>query len=249
MTTPTIVKTRGSELWLGTKADNHLTDSYTQVPGSVTWQGNVGPQWSEMDVTELTHTDAQIEKNLRNLGRLTFTGNLHQEVASGSVAGLVALEAAANDGVPGNYNIMLVKSNGRRKYLKVGVFQFQETYGSGGNVNGFTCLVIVRAVPGETAPDGLAVPENVVLPAIAGLPVDGETFHGWEGLWAGAVAHFSYQYQVDDDGWENIDAATAKQWLVSGVTGKQVRLGVTATNAAGSATAYSAPTAEVASAD
>ena len=241
-------KTRGTQLWIGTQAADHLTDTYQQVPGSVQIQGQIGPAWGEMNTTELGDVDDQIDKATRNRGRLTFVGNYRENDLTGGAPGLVALEAAADHDTVVPYNVMLVKSNGRRKYLKCGIQSFQHTFGSGNNMLGYTSLCIVKAAPPEQPPAVVAAPTNTVLPGISGLAVEGGTAIALPGIWTGNPA-FGYQWQRDDEGWEDIVGAVNPNYeFVEADVGHQVRYGLTGTNAGGSLTVYSAPTAIVAEA-
>lgn len=235
----TKVKTRGTELWIGTQAADPVTDTYTQVPGTVQIQGAVGTQWSEQDTTELTDTDVQIDKGSRNRGRLTFVGNFHEDVDTGADPGLAAFKAAADHDSVVPYNIMLKKSNGRRGVMKVSVHQFQHTFGGQQNVIGFTSLVIAKAALIDLGAAPLAAPVNLRLPAIAGLLVDGGILTAVEGLWTGEGA-LTRRWQVDDSGWVDIDGATGLTH--EAVEGESYRIAETSTNGIGSTTAYSAPT-------
>lgn len=86
---------------------------------------------------------------------------------------------------------------------------------------------------------GDAVPVNTVLPVIItdGSPAIGETLGSFPGVWSGTP---TFAYQWKDDG-VAISGATASTYLVvSGDTGDAITLTITATNAAGSASATSA---------
>lgn len=234
------VKSRGTVLHIGTKAVNHASDSYTEVPGTVTIAGTVGTKWSEIDVTELVDTEKQTMKGVLDRGRYTFTGNIHESVLSGLDAGLAALQAAADDDDDDTpYNIKLVKSNGRVKFLKVHLFEYNESINGQNNVHGFTCLAIVQAAPVQTAP---SVPTNTVLPAISGSAAVGQVLTALEGVWTG---HPSFTYQWKRDG-VNIGAATAKTYtVVEADEGAAITVTVTGTNTAGTASATSGPTVDV----
>lgn len=94
-----------------------------------------------------------------------------------------------------------------------------------------------------------AAPTNTVLPAISGTVEDGATLTAFEGVWTGSPA-FTYQWQQDTAGngtFANITGATAKTLpLVTGYVGNAIRVVVTGTNTAGSASATSAATVVVA---
>ncbi|HEX8742497.1 MAG TPA: hypothetical protein VF712_05140 [Thermoleophilaceae bacterium] len=100
------------------------------------------------------------------------------------------------------------------------------------------------ATSSPTATVAANAPANTVLPAVAGTYRDGSTLNSNAGTWTGTPT-ITYARQ-----WKRCDAAGANCVDVAGATGssyelsaadvgKRVRLAVTATNAAGSATALS----------
>lgn len=90
-----------------------------------------------------------------------------------------------------------------------------------------------------------AAPTNTTLPAISGIAQVGETLTALEGVWTGAPT-FTYAWQEDDGGWANISGATARTYdPVVGSVGNPLRVIVTGTNSEGSASATSAPTADL----
>ena len=100
-------------------------------------------------------------------------------------------------------------------------------------------------VTGSVVSTPAAAPTNTVLPAVSGVAQEGETLTALEGVWTGAPS-FTYQWQEDDSGWGNIAGATGKTYVpVVGNVGNALRVIVTGTNAAGSASATSQPTADV----
>jgi hypothetical protein len=93
------------------------------------------------------------------------------------------------------------------------------------------------------------VPRNTVLPAIVGRPVDGAVLTAAEGVWSGTPP-FTYGYQwmrcFYGGNCTTISDATGSTYtLVSADVGAQVIVVVTATNAGGSASAYSDHTGTV----
>lgn len=97
-------------------------------------------------------------------------------------------------------------------------------------------------VSGSTVAEPAAAPVNSVPPAVAGLAKVGEPLTAWEGVWS-VAATYTYQWKVDGT---NKAGATARTYTpVVGDVGKPVTVEVTATNAAGSATETSQPTADV----
>jgi hypothetical protein len=101
-----------------------------------------------------------------------------------------------------------------------------------------TAVVSVAGAPVPTA-----------APTISGTAQQGQTLEASPGAWTGNPTSFTYQWQRCDAAGAacaDIVAATASSYGVSAAdAGKRLRVGVTATNATGAATAYSAPTAVV----
>jgi hypothetical protein len=102
--------------------------------------------------------------------------------------------------------------------------------------------VVLRA--NETA----AAPVNTVEPTLSGTSTETFQMSCTTGTWTGnPTPTFTYQWQRDTPDeplvtWENISGATASTYtLTASETLLNVRCGVTATNSAGSATAYSDP--------
>lgn len=98
------------------------------------------------------------------------------------------------------------------------------------------------------APTNSAVPTITTADAVLEV---GSEMTSTDGTWAGTPAPtYAYQWEVSDDGstgWTSISGATSSSYtLTSSEGGKYVRLAVTATNTAGTATAYSAASAFVA---
>ena len=89
---------------------------------------------------------------------------------------------------------------------------------------------------------GESVPVNTVLPSIAGIAQEGEPLVVIVGEWSGTPV-FTYQWK---NAGVNISGATSATYTpVAGDVGDALSVIVTATNAAGSATATSAVTATV----
>jgi hypothetical protein len=92
-----------------------------------------------------------------------------------------------------------------------------------------------------------AAPTNTTLPAISGVAQEGSVVTAFEGVWTAAPT-FGFQWQEFISAvWTNIAGATAKTLTVPGgsTIGRPLRVVVTGTNAAGSATANSVQTADV----
>jgi len=94
-----------------------------------------------------------------------------------------------------------------------------------------------------------AGPTNTALPTILGTPQVGQTLTATTGTWAGNPTGFGFQWQrCNSSGNEcaAIPSQTAGTYVVSAAdVGSTLRVSVTATNATGSTTAVSAPTAPV----
>lgn len=106
----------------------------------------------------------------------------------------------------------------------------------------------------ESAPTGVvsaAAPVSVGIPSISGVPEVGQTLTGRQGTWTGTPAiEYAWQWRRCDAsgaGCADIPDATGPSYQLSPEDeAKALRLRVTATNAAGSASADSDPTAAVA---
>lgn len=90
-----------------------------------------------------------------------------------------------------------------------------------------------------------SAPVNEVLPAISGVAQVGQVLTAWPGSWSPS-GDLSYQWQINDGGWENIAGATGQTYTpVVGQIGDPLRVIVTATNSTGSTSAISGETAAV----
>jgi hypothetical protein len=103
-------------------------------------------------------------------------------------------------------------------------------------------------VTGSYGVSTASAPANTTLPAVAGVAQEGQVVTALEGVWTNAPTSFAYQWQeLISAVWTNIAGATAKTLTVPGssTVGRPIRVQVTATNSAGSATASSAQTPAV----
>lgn len=99
----------------------------------------------------------------------------------------------------------------------------------------------------EAVSGALSAPVNALLPSISGIAEDGNVLTALEGNWSNDPTGFTYKWQEDDGGWADIAGATGKTYTVAtAVVGNPLRVIVTAINGAGSTSATSAPTADVA---
>lgn len=114
------------------------------------------------------------------------------------------------------------------------------------NVEVFTLALEQQEIIVNAA--ALVAPANVVLPAISGLAdASGSILTAYVGTWNNYPASYAYQWQRDVAGngvWSNIGGATNQTYdpVDPADVGNALRVGVTATNAAGSTQAFSAPT-------
>ena len=100
----------------------------------------------------------------------------------------------------------------------------------------------------ETAPITVLAPSNTVLPAITGTPKRFRTLTASPGTWRGSPPlSFAYQWQrCKGSSCTNVEFATDSTYSVDETdSGTKLRVLVTASNAAGSASSASAPTARV----
>jgi hypothetical protein len=110
-------------------------------------------------------------------------------------------------------------------------------------------LGAVFGQPGSSDAAAAAAPSNTGTPTISGTPQEGQTLTASDGTWTGSPTSFAYAWSRCDQNGDScaaIAGATAKTYTaVSADVGKTLRVAVTATNAEGSATATSAPSAVV----
>ena len=100
------------------------------------------------------------------------------------------------------------------------------------------------AIPSST----VTKPANTAAPAITGTTVAGQTLGASNGSWSGSPTSFAYQWQRCDAtgaACANLGAANQSYVVQPADIGQTLRVVVTASNAAGSASATSAPTAPV----
>jgi hypothetical protein len=111
---------------------------------------------------------------------------------------------------------------------------------------------VLSAAVGSSSTPIVSAPTNTSPPAISGAAQDGQTLAGSSGSWSGSPASYAYQWQrCDSSGAACVAIAGASSFTYAVQTadvGTVLRLAVTASNTAGSATAVSAQTAIVASA-
>jgi hypothetical protein len=134
----------------------------------------------------------------------------------------------------------------------------QTTHTVGGVMNGVEYSVRVRALNGvngswaylsaPAVPRG--IPQNTVVPAIAGTPQFGAVLSASQGTWdtnGAEVESVTYRWQHSRDGqtWADIPRATAANYTVGLYVGSQLRVMVSAVNEAGSQSAPSVATSTI----
>jgi hypothetical protein len=113
-----------------------------------------------------------------------------------------------------------------------------------------SALTALAALAGLADAQSAIAPTNTTPPTISGTPRDGETLTAGEGTWTGDLPMtFAYQWQRCDANGLNcgdLAGATARTYDVqTSDVGRRLRVRVTATNATGSSSATSQPTAAV----
>jgi hypothetical protein len=100
----------------------------------------------------------------------------------------------------------------------------------------------------EVLAPNVAAPTNVTLPVISGSPSPGLTLTATPGAWTGSPTSYAYQWQRCSPGCVDIGGATTSAYvLTASDLGATIQVRVTATNASGSASATSNPTATISS--
>jgi hypothetical protein len=103
-------------------------------------------------------------------------------------------------------------------------------------------------VASDTPPPPVAL-TNTVLPSVSGSAVEGEKLSASDGTWTGNPMSYAYQWEDCNtlgESCSNISGATASSYtLAASDVGGTMRVAVSASNAGGSASATSAPTAAV----
>lgn len=154
------------------------------------------------------------------------------------------LEELKADGPSGVVAMRITYPNG----VTVTFDAFVASYTKGVPVDDRMTATAGFKVTGAIVIDAAAAPTNTVLPAISGTVQEDETLTAWEGVWTGSPS-FTYQWEEDDSGWTAISGATGKTFTpATANVGNPLRVVVTGTNSAGSASATSAATVDVAGA-
>lgn len=177
--------------------------------------------------------------------------NRRREFIAGlSDPGSASFEMNFVPGSPSDLKIQEIRGTGEQVLCRI-TFPNAVTWTFSGQVESYEPAIpnedkltasVSFKVSGSTVATPAAAPANAVPPAVAGLAKVGQVLTAWEGQWS-VAATYTYQWKVDGT---NKAGATAKTYTpVVGDVGKPVTVEVTATNAAGTATAASQPTADV----
>lgn len=114
---------------------------------------------------------------------------------------------------------------------------------------GFTNLTTTTKWGGTATPATPAAPSIQSAPRITGEPQTGVALDATDGAWANTPTSISHRWQSSVDGgssWADIDGATSSQYIpAANMVGRHLRVAVTATNGAGTSTAYSSRTTAV----
>lgn len=129
-----------------------------------------------------------------------------------------------------------------------------QTHGLGSSDVGTTLRVVVTATNSfgstlatseATGAVQAAPPVNTTAPSLSGSAEEGSTLEASPGSWSGTPGSYTYQWQACDQsgsGCADISGATGSSYRLAGAdVGDTVRVLVTSTNSAGSATAASVP--------
>ncbi|WP_421505504.1 MULTISPECIES: phage tail tube protein [Brucella] len=153
-------------------------------------------------------------------------------------------------GSPSDLLISEIKTAGERVRCRI-TFPNGVTWKFSGWISGYEPAVptddkmtatVTWRVTGPTISTPAAAPVNVTLPAIAGVAQVGVILTAWAGEWSGSPG-LTYQWKAAGT---NIAGGTSRTYTpIVGDVGKEITVTVTGTNAAGTASATSAPTADV----
>jgi hypothetical protein len=123
---------------------------------------------------------------------------------------------------------------------------------TGTTTSATTTTTTTTTPPPTTTTSTTAAPANTSPPTVSGTAQDGQTLTSGTGSWSGSPTSYGYQWQRCDSSGANcagIAGGTSSTYAVQTAdAGSTLRVTVTATNGAGSATAASATTAVVAAA-
>ena len=96
---------------------------------------------------------------------------------------------------------------------------------------------------------GVSAPEDLLPPTVLGLPITGQELTATEGTWKGTEPSYAFQWEVCNASGgaceEIVGATTSKYTIPNGDAGRTLRVTVTASNSAGTASASSSATSEI----
>ncbi|MET3662501.1 phage tail tube protein [Aquamicrobium ahrensii] len=208
-----------------------------------------GASWITMgevyDITPPSDTVDQVD-----VTHMQSPNRRREFIAGLSDPGSAAFEMNFVPGSPSDLKIQEIRGTGEQVLCRI-TFPNAVTWQFSGQIESYEPAIptedkltasVSFKVSGSTVATPAAAPVNAVPPAVAGLAKVGQVLTAWEGQWS-VAATYTYQWKVDGT---NKAGATAKTYTpVVGDVGKPVTVEVTATNAAGTATAASQPTADV----
>lgn len=196
----------------------------------------------QVEVTSYKSPDRSREYIPGLVERGSAAGSMNYVPGSATDTFMLAWRTAAE-----NREIRITYANG----IRVSFDGYLETYTPSNPVDDRMTAAFSIKVSGQVTQAGSAAPANALLPSISGVAQVGEVLTANVGIWTNAPT-YTYQWQADTTGngtYVSIGGATAATYtLAVGQQGDSVRVQVTGTNAAGSATASSVGTALVAAA-
>jgi hypothetical protein len=203
------------------------------------------PPSAEVDDVETTHYGSpdrsrEFIAGLTDRGEVSIEMNFEEQSATDGF-----IRAWRSSGL--NRAVRITYANG----AIVNFAAYVKTYNPNLPLDDRMTAALMLKVTGQVTHVAVAAPTNTLRPAISGVAQVGQTLTALNGTWTGAPT-FSYQWQADTAGngtYANITGATSRTYVLAvGEQGDSVRVAVTGTNSAGSATANSVGTSLVAAA-
>jgi hypothetical protein len=167
------------------------------------------------------------------------TAPLHVEVRARANDGLtIVVDGVQTNSLAGFLRAASTAPNQQR--LRVGIDHYDSP-------SAFDGIAVVHRDVGVSIGTTSVAPANSVLPGQSGQLLAGEALTAYAGVWTGSPASFAYSWQrCDGSGAVCVEVGTASTYTLTPVDGaKTIRLRVTASNSAGSATATSDPSGPV----
>jgi hypothetical protein len=226
----------------------HLVQTFTGVTsGSFNAPDHAYPSWLELQLTARNSagvtgsTSVRLDPKTVDLSFATNPSGLSLTVGGSSSIATFKRTVIVNS--VNSISAPLTQT------LNGGTYQFSSWSDGGAATHNITAPATATTYTATYAA-AAAPPVNTSLPSISGQAREGRTLTTTNGSWSGATpVTFSYQWRRCDSAGANcvnIQNATALSYtLTTGDVGFRIRSRVTATNAGGSASADSAPTAAV----